>query len=90
MKIDLLKIDERGDGEFVAHLDDGSSFSQSFTGAPIDDPNATISYLTNIVDQVVIRNVPTPRRSVAPEVDNLIGKMTDPVRVPRETKEVSR
>jgi hypothetical protein len=73
----------------VAHLDDGSSFSQSFTNAPVDNPDIVVGYLTEIVDQVVVRNVPAPRRNVAPEVSDLIGKKVDPIRTPKDIKEVS-
>lgn len=80
MTIELVKINQDGSGRFLCHLDDGSSFGQGFTDAPMDDDNVLLKHLTRIADQVVERNTAVLPKSVPPTITAMIGQQRDVIR----------
>ena len=78
-KIELLTARPDGTGEFNAHLDDGSSFHQSFQGAPVDDPVALLAYMASIAERVIERQAPVRQKSIPASVTAMVGKKLDVV-----------
>jgi len=87
MKLELTRILPNGTGSVVVHLDDGSSFDQSFRGAPVEDPAALREFLTQIADEAIARQIPIQETVIPSEIEDMVGQQVDPV---RPTKGVTR
>lgn len=77
-EVELVRMNDAGDGYAVLHLDDGTSIGQNFRGAPVTDPDRLAEFLTALGDEVLARQVPPP--PAIPSVRNLVGQRLVPKR----------
>ena len=77
MTIEVIEVNEYGQGYCVVHQDDGTSFGQHFHGLPVDDAAAFDAMLGEHVDEAVRRNTPVAPMVFAPKVLSRVGVKQD-------------
>ena len=76
MNIELIKIDEHGDGEIIVYPDSDiiPSFGQTFGGAPIHDKALFEEFLKEIAKEALERQTPEPESKIQASIKKMKGK----------------